>query len=310
MGSPWSVGPAFLSSRCYDHLTGRFLNEDLIGYADDINLYRYARNNPVNASDPSGQQSQGFRIGFYNPLDPDPTGVGHVIVGAGMAAGEAVEKLAVQAKDCLKATGRNICDIVERLGDLKIRSLGDLVRVVKPANLKPTKLLATILELLKHPCLKLIPGYTTLYNKVFGEKNLEKIKALLALAEMVEENPDRIQELIKDSPILHSFLDAIPGAMFSFIGVATRTGSAGVAATAAALTQNLGDQAVGNRSLRESLTKELKGQAPAAPTPTSKTPSKSLTEEIFDGICKVRMSSGSASRSWFRAASGGTCCWK
>ncbi|QGJ68593.1 Hypothetical protein PBC10988_2540 [Planctomycetales bacterium 10988] len=43
-------------ARWYDPATQRFLSEDPLGYAaGDTNLYRYAFNNPVNFTDPSGQ---------------------------------------------------------------------------------------------------------------------------------------------------------------------------------------------------------------------------------------------------------------
>lgn len=39
----------------YNPDTGRFLSEDPIGfYGEDLNLYRYVRNNPLNSVDPSG----------------------------------------------------------------------------------------------------------------------------------------------------------------------------------------------------------------------------------------------------------------
>jgi RHS repeat-associated protein len=41
-------------ARWYDPHTGRFVSEDPIGLAGGINLYRYAANNPINATDPYG----------------------------------------------------------------------------------------------------------------------------------------------------------------------------------------------------------------------------------------------------------------
>jgi RHS repeat-associated protein len=56
-GREWDAdtGLYFYRSRYYDPLVGRFISEDLIGFAaGDTNLYRYVGNSPVNAIDPMG----------------------------------------------------------------------------------------------------------------------------------------------------------------------------------------------------------------------------------------------------------------
>ncbi len=47
-------GLLYMRARYYDPSTGRFISEDPMGSAGGINLYTYAGNDPINATDPSG----------------------------------------------------------------------------------------------------------------------------------------------------------------------------------------------------------------------------------------------------------------
>jgi RHS repeat-associated protein len=49
-------------ARCYSPSLGRFLQTDPIGTADDLNLYAYVGNNPVNFSDPTGLAAADLRL--------------------------------------------------------------------------------------------------------------------------------------------------------------------------------------------------------------------------------------------------------
>ena len=124
---------------------------------------------------------------------------GKVWSGAKWVGGQ-VANIGKNAWKCAKATGRSIANIVT----LDVTSIYDLIGIRKPTE-GDSSALETIMTVLQHPCLMMIPGYSQLIGVV---KKLKGVGKFLSGAWRIIKNPGLVVDAIKES--LGGFINKIP----------------------------------------------------------------------------------------------------
>jgi Domain of unknown function (DUF4157) len=115
------------------------------------------------------------------------------------------------AYECAKASKRSAVSLLK----LEVHSIAELLGIPKPPGNDPS-VLDTILMVLKHPCLQLVPGYSLIAVQI---AQIEKARAFLKGAYRIIQNPSIVIDPMKEA--IGGMIAKIPATVQKYVNLLT-----------------------------------------------------------------------------------------